>query len=91
MNHRLRVQTKLRVRAVKVHRISHGISQTTIGTWKINVQGTELIFRALTCIDPVTNLVEIIRINSKSSSHVSEQERSEIKIYPVNAQRSEIV
>ena len=29
MNHRLRVQTKLRVRAVKVHRISHGISQTT--------------------------------------------------------------
>ena len=44
-----------------------------IGPWKVTIDGTELIFKALTCIDPVTNLVKIIRINNKSSSHIAEQ------------------
>ena len=44
-----------------------------IGPWKIEVNGREFIFLALTCIDPVTNLVEIIRINGKSSAHVAQQ------------------
>ena len=44
-----------------------------IGPWKVNADGIELIFKALTCIDPVTNLVEIIRINNKTSQHVAEQ------------------
>jgi transposase InsO family protein len=41
-----------------------------IGPWKIQVNGQELVFHALTCIDPVTNLTELIRINNKSSAHV---------------------
>ena len=44
-----------------------------IGPWKIEVQGREFVFRALTCIDPVSNLVEIIRIDNRSSQHVSDQ------------------
>ena len=35
-----------------------------IGPWRIIVDGTEYEFNALTCIDPVTNLVEIIRIHN---------------------------
>jgi len=44
-----------------------------VGPWKIEIQGREFVFNALTCIDPVTNLVELIRINNKSSQHISEQ------------------
>ena len=43
-----------------------------IGLWKIKVNGTEYEFKALTCIDPVTNLVEIIQINDKSSDHAAQ-------------------
>ena len=44
-----------------------------IGPWKILIGDTEVNFKALTCIDPVTNLLEVIRINNKSSAHVAEQ------------------
>ena len=45
-----------------------------IGPWKILLPDeTELVINALTCIDPVTNLLEIIRINNKSSEHIAEQ------------------
>ena len=45
-----------------------------IGPWKVPVGNDNHIeFNALTCIDPVTNLVEIIRIENKSAAHVSEQ------------------
>ena len=44
-----------------------------IGPWKIRTGNNKYIFNALTCIDPVTNLVELIRINDKSSPHVSNQ------------------
>ena len=44
-----------------------------IGPWKIEVQGREFTFNALTCIDPVSNLVEIVRINNKSSAHIADQ------------------
>lgn len=44
-----------------------------IGPWKIDVQGVEVEFKALTCIDPVTNLVELIRIDNKTAAHVSQQ------------------
>ena len=33
-----------------------------IGPWKIEIQGQEFIFNALICIDPVTNLSELIQI-----------------------------
>jgi hypothetical protein len=41
-----------------------------IGPWTVNVQGTEITFYALTCIDPVSNLVEIQRILNKLAAHV---------------------
>ena len=44
-----------------------------IGPWKITVHGRPIVFKALTTIDPVTNLLEIIRINDKSSAHVAQQ------------------
>ena len=44
-----------------------------IGPWKIQVNGRTFVFSALTCIDPVSNLVEIIRINNKSADHILDQ------------------
>ena len=41
-----------------------------IGPWKIQVDGRTFVFNALTCIDSVSNLVEIVRINNKSSNHI---------------------
>ena len=32
---------------------------------------SSFIFQALTCIDAVTNLAEVIRINNKTSAHIS--------------------
>ena len=40
---------------------------------EVELNGTEITFNALTCIDPVTNLVEIIRINGKTASHIAQQ------------------
>ena len=42
-----------------------------IGIWKIEINGQQLEFNALTCIDPVTNLTELIRINNRTSAHVA--------------------
>ena len=42
-----------------------------IGPWKINVDGQELTFLALTCIDLVTNLCELAWINDHSSAHMA--------------------
>ena len=44
-----------------------------IGPWKVKIQEEEVEFNALTCIDPVTNLVEIIRVNNRTSQHIAEQ------------------
>ena len=42
-----------------------------IGPWNIKMNNQEFIFNALTCIDPVTNLAELIRISNKSSAYVA--------------------
>ena len=44
-----------------------------IGPWKLEVNGQEVEFNALTCIDPVTNLAELIRVNkaNPTSRHVA--------------------
>ena len=42
-----------------------------IGPWKITVNDRDLEFNALTCIDPVTNLVELVRIENKTAAHVA--------------------
>ena len=44
-----------------------------IGPWTMDVQGESVKFDALTCVDPVTNLTEIVLLNNRSSSHVAEQ------------------
>ena len=44
-----------------------------IGPWKIKLNGIDLEFRALTCIDPVSNIVKAIQIQNKTSEHIAEQ------------------
>ena len=44
-----------------------------IGPWTIKIDEQDIEFNALTCIDPVTNLVEMIRLERKTASHVSQQ------------------
>ncbi len=42
-----------------------------IEPWIVQVCGTPHQFEALTAIDTVTNLVEIVRIDSKDSEHIA--------------------
>ena len=49
------------------------IAVDLIGPWKITINETELTFKALTIIDPVTNLIEIVRINNKTSENIAQQ------------------
>jgi len=54
-----------------------------IGPWKIEISGQEVEFNALTCIDPVTNLVELIRVQNKTADHVQQQfQNSWLARYP---------
>ncbi len=51
----------------------HEVAVDLIGPWKIKVPGYDeaVVFNALTAIDTVTNLTELIRINRKTSRHVA--------------------
>jgi hypothetical protein len=61
----------------------HEIHIDLIGPWSFSVNGVALHFSALTIIDPVTNLVEIVRIASKSAQHVGMQlENAWLSRYP---------
>ena len=42
-----------------------------IGPWQVTIGLQVVSFQALTCIDTVTNLAEVIRIHNKSSKHIS--------------------
>lgn len=44
-----------------------------IGPWKIKIKNQSFTFNALTCINPVTNLIELIRIWNKPTSHMAQQ------------------
>ncbi|MHA7811731.1 MAG: integrase zinc binding domain-containing protein, partial [Marinobacter adhaerens] len=44
-----------------------------IGPWTLKIQGDPVEFNALTCIDPVTNLLEIVLIDNKTSEHVAQK------------------
>eukprot|EP00957_Ditylum_brightwellii_P047846 3634241-Ditylum_brightwellii.AAC.1 len=44
-----------------------------IGPWNLKVGGQDVEFNALTCIDPVTNLVGMICIDNKTAEHVAQQ------------------
>ena len=53
------------------------------GPWKIRVNDQQITFRALSIIDIVTNLPELVRINSKSAAHVGLQlENAWLSRYP---------
>ena len=41
-----------------------------IGPWKIQGRGKGYEFNALTCIDTLTNLVELVRIDNKTAQHI---------------------
>ena len=42
-----------------------------IGPWPVIIHGKEHTFLALTIIDPVTNLTELVRVDSKESDHIA--------------------
>ena len=42
-----------------------------IGPWKVKVGERDLVFQALTCIDTVTNLAEVVRIDNKSAAYIA--------------------
>jgi hypothetical protein len=41
-----------------------------IGPWKVKVNGPQVEFNALTCIDTTSNLVKLIRIDNKTAEHI---------------------
>ena len=47
------------------------VSVDLIGPWSIKVNSQEIVFHALTCIDTVTNLAEVIHIENKTAAHIS--------------------
>ena len=54
-----------------------------IGPWAVEIRDKWYEFNALTCIDMVANLVEIIRVDRKTSAHIrSKFEQSWLARYP---------
>ena len=50
----------------------HTVSVDLIGPWTTLVNGQELEFKALTIMDTVTNLLEIVRIDNKKSENITQ-------------------
>ncbi len=44
-----------------------------IGPWKVKVNGQQVDFNALTCIDIASNLVELICIDNKTAKHICDK------------------
>jgi hypothetical protein len=44
-----------------------------IGPWKVKVNGQQVEFNALTCIDTASNLVKLIRIDNKTAKHIRDK------------------
>jgi hypothetical protein len=44
-----------------------------IGPWKVKVNGQQVEFNALTCIDTALNLVELIRIDNKTAKCIHDK------------------
>jgi hypothetical protein len=45
----------------------------SIGPWKVKVNGRQVEFNALTCIDTALNLVKLIRIDNKTAKHICDK------------------
>jgi hypothetical protein len=44
-----------------------------IGPWTVKVNGQQVEFNALTCIDTASNLVELIRDDNKTAKHICDK------------------
>ncbi len=44
-----------------------------IGLWKVKVNGQQVKFNALTCIDTALNLVKLIRVDNKTAKHIPDK------------------
>ncbi len=44
-----------------------------IGPWKVKVNGQQVEFNALTCIDTASNLVKLICIDNKTAKHICDK------------------
>jgi hypothetical protein len=44
-----------------------------IGPWSVKVNGQQVEFNALTCIDKTLNLVKLIRIDNDTAKHISDE------------------
>ncbi len=44
-----------------------------IGPWKVKVNGQQVEFIALTCIDKASNLVNLIRVDNKTAAHIPDK------------------
>ncbi len=44
-----------------------------IGPWKVKVNGRQVQFNALTCIDMALNLVKLIRVDNKTAKHIRDK------------------
>jgi hypothetical protein len=44
-----------------------------IGPWKVKVNGQQVEFNALTCIDMASNLVELIHVDNKTAKHIRDK------------------
>jgi hypothetical protein len=44
-----------------------------IGPWKVKVNGQQVEFNALTCIDTASNLVELICVDNKTAKHIGDK------------------
>jgi hypothetical protein len=44
-----------------------------IGPWKVKVNGRQVEFNALTCIDMASNLVKLIRTDNKTAKHIRDK------------------
>ena len=55
-----------------------------IGPWKLEVQNHVLEFSALTIIDTVTNLIELVRVDNKTAAHIALHfENTWLSRYPI--------
>jgi hypothetical protein len=49
------------------------VASNLIGPWKVKVNGQQVEFNALTCIDTASNLVKLIRIDNKTAKHLRDK------------------
>ncbi len=49
------------------------VAVNLIGPWKVKVNGRQVEFNALTCIDTASNLVELICIDNKTAKHINDK------------------